>query len=323
MKTTNTKSAVKTQTGRSKLASIVAGTAMSAASLLGASFARATTITRQAGGQTTSWSDIATTSSERISISDATLTNPAGTLSRGDAFDGALNVTLVSTAGSSDDALIDPPGASISNNSPNGGAVSGRASASVNGTDIGVEWALLFDSSAAQVTGIFIVTNNSASTFDGFVDISTNFGSDSSTVVEASSSGDATIADGDSWVVTSEGSGESSGDDPVILSIIDNANALIGPDTDLNSGDDDLVWRVPVSLAPGANTTVTARHCLFETIAEAQAAGVSGNCGAPIAPSGPAVAVPVMQNPALLALAILTGLLGTGSLVGRRKKVQK
>ena len=326
---------VKKQTGRNKLASIVAGAAVSAVSLLGASLARAsTTITRQNAGRTTTWSEIATSSSDEIGVSDATLTNTANTLDRGDAFDGALNIYVgtpsgLSSGSSSTEVRIDSPGATVVDNSPNGGTVSGTASATLNGSDIGVDWSLVFSSSAAQVTGTFVVTNNSASAFDGYVGVFTNFGSDGSTVIEATSSGDTTIADGDNWVITSEGSGESSGDDPIIISAIANANAVIGPYTSLNSGDDDLVWRVPVSLAPGASTTITAGHCLYETIAEAQVAADSASCAdiiadapAPPPPATPAVPVPVMQNPALLALAILTGLLGTGSLVSRRKKSQ-
>ncbi len=322
-----TENPAKPRSGKQRLTAIVAGAAISAASLLAATLARAsTTITRRSGQRITSWSEIATSSGSGINISDATLDNtgPAGTGSRGDAFDGALNLYVGTPSGlssgnpsTSTEVLIDPPGATVVNNSPNGGSVSGTASATLNGTSIGVVWNLIFSASAARVDGNFVVTNNSASTFDGYVGVYTNFGSDSSTVIEATSSGDTTIADGDTWVVTSEGSGESDGDDPVILSVIGNSNAVIGPSTDLNAGSDDLVWRVPVSLAAGASTTITASHCLFETIAEAKAAGLSGSC------AREAVAVPVMQNPALLALAILTGLLGTGSLASRRKKVKK
>lgn len=307
--------AVKTQSGRKKLVSIVAGTAISAISLLGASLARASTsISRQNGSRATTWAEIATSTGGAINISDATLTNGAGTPSRSDAFDGALNIYVGFDGGSETEMTIDSPGATVQNNSPNGGSVSGTASVG----NLGMDWSLEFSSTAAQVLGTFVVTNNDTSAFDGYVAVKTNFGSDDDTVVEATSSGDATLADGDTWVVSSEASGESSGTDPIMLSVINNANAVIGPDTTLNDADDTLVWRVPVNLAPGASATIEASHCLFETIAEAQAAGLSGTC-----PDPRAIPVPVMQNPALLALAILTGLLGTGSLVSRKKKLQK
>lgn len=305
--------AVKTQSGRKKLVSIVAGTAISAISLLGASLARAsTTITRQNGVRTTTWTEIKTGTGDSISISDATLTNAAGTLNKSDAFDGALNIYVGPNDGSSEAMTIDSPGATVQNNSPNGGSVSGTASAG----NLDMVWSLEFSSTAAQVLGTFVVTNNGLSAFNGYVAVKTNFGSDQDTVVEATSSGDATLADGDTWVVSSDGE---TGEDPIVLSVINNTNAVIGPDTTLNDADDLLVWRVPVNLVPTASATIEASHCLYETIDEAKAAGLSGTCSGPRA----ATPVPVMQNPALLALAILTGLLGTGSLVSRKKKLQK
>lgn len=314
-----------TKSGRTRLASLVAGATMSAASLLAASLARAsTTITRQNGTRTTVWSEVVTTTGSTIGVNDATLTNTAGTLNRNDAFDDALEFYVYpssdTTSSLSDTATIDS--VTVVDNSPNGGSVSGTASASVSGQDIGVDWNLEFSSSAARVDGTFVVTNNSASAFTGFVGIYTNFGSDGSTVVEATSSGDTTVADGDTWVVTSEGSGESSGDDPIIVSATSTPGTTIGPDTDLVSNDD-LVWRTAVSLAPGESTTVNASHCLFETIAEAISAAQSGACD-PAPPAAPVDLnlrpIPTMTNPALLALAVLTGLLGAGTLSRRRNK---
>ncbi|MEH6593503.1 MAG: hypothetical protein V7746_24770 [Halioglobus sp.] len=342
---TDTTPEVKIRTGRNKLASLVAGVAVSAVSLLGASLARATTtITRQTGTRITGWTGVFSSSPtypSSVGLEDASLSNTALGNTRDDAFDGALEIYLMTpnALSSSDSSTsvavdIDLPSITVTDNSPNGGMVSGTSSATLNGTAIGVDWSLVFASDAAEVTGTFVVTNNSSTPFDGIVAVYTDFGSDDVTVVEATSSGDTTLADGDTWVVSSEESGESSGYDPIILSVINNPNAVIGPYTDMNSGDENLVWRVPVSLAPGASETVTAGHCLYETIAEAQAAGVAGACVTPPAPPTPPVIaaaaaaaapptpVPVMQNPALLALAVLTGLLGTGSLVSRKKKLK-
>lgn len=312
------------KSGRNRLTSLLVGATMSAVSLLGASLARAsTTITRQVGTRITEWTEIATSTDDTIGVSEATLTNTAFTLDRGDAFDGALAVYIypgTDTASTiSDTALIDTV-ANVVNNSPNGGNVSGTASATVSGQAIGVDWSLVFASDAARVDGVFTVMNNSASPFTGFVGIYTNFGSDSSTVVEATSSGDTTVATGDTWVVTSESSGESSGDDPVIVSATTSAGATVGPATDLNSGNDSLVWRTAVSLAAGETVTVNASHCLFETIAEATAAAQAGDCNSAAPPSSPsAVGIPALTNPALLALAVLTGLLSAGHLVRRRE----
>ena len=78
------------------------------------------------------------------------------------------------------------------------------------------------------------------------------------------------------------------------------------------------MWRTPVDLAPGETATVSAKHCLFETIADATAAAQAGNCGEATTTGG-AMAIPTLTNPALLALAVLTGLLGAGNLQRRRE----
>jgi hypothetical protein len=308
--------------GRHRLASAVAGASMGALSLLGASFARASiTITRQSGTRTTSWTEIQTTIGSAIYIDDATLTNTAGTLLRDDAFDEALSIYLGpasdTSSGAREAALIDS--VNIADNSPNGGSVSGTASATVNGIDLGVDWSLVFSSTEARVDGTFVVTNNGASTFDGYVAIQSDFGSDDETVIEATSSGDTLFDDTDTWVVTSENSGEAADDDPIVVSATTRSDAIVGPESDINpaDGDDDeLIWRIPVVLAPGESTTVGASHCLFETISEAIAGAPS--CGS----ARSAEAVPAMHNPALLALAVMTGLLGTGQLLRRRKSVE-
>ncbi|MFT6275895.1 MAG: hypothetical protein ACJA09_003264 [Alcanivorax sp.] len=322
-KDTSIKSDIKTRPGRNRLVSIVSGAAVSAFSLLGASLAgAATTITRQNGIFQTRWYSVALDPSLSIVVEDASLATTGGS-SRDDAFDDALEIFVGTPAGLSASntstelpMLIDAP-ATVVNNSPMGGSVSGTASATLNGTPLGMVWTLVFSATQARVDGTFVVTNNSGSAFAGYVAVSTDFGSDGNTVIEATSSGDTTIADGDTWVVTSEDSGESDGDDPVILSIVNNPSAVIGPYTDLNDGNDELVWRVPISLAAGASTTVFASHSLFRTISEAITAGVAESS------SGVPIPVPVMQNPALLALAVLTGLLGTGGLVSRKRKLKK
>ena len=307
--------------GRTRLLNALGGATMSAVSLLGASLARASTsITRQNGTRTTTWSEIRTTIGDTISINDATLTNTAGTLRRDDAFDEALSVYLGPATDTSSSArqpaLIDT--VLVENNSPNGGTVSGTASTTVSGIDLGVDWTLEFSSSAAQVDGTFVITNNGSSTFNGYVAIQSDFGSDDETVIEATSSGDTLFDDSDTWVVTSEDSNETAGSDPIIVSATTRADAVVGPESDINplDGDDDeLIWRVNVSLAPGQSTTIGASHCLYETIAEAIAGAPACN-----AASAGAQSIPVMRNPALLMLAVMTGLLGAGQLQRRFRK---
>ena len=318
------------KSGRRRLSSLLAGATVSAVSLLGASLARAscgseganiTTISRQNGSRTTCWY-VAKSSESAISVTDGTFDSTAGGGTRDDAFDGAMNVHIFPSSDTESNiaesanyrANLDAI-PTVVNNSPDGGSVSGTASLTVINQAIGVDFSLVFASDEARVDGTFVITNNSVSQFTGFVGIHTNFGSDGSTVVEATSSGDTTLATGDTWVVTSEGGSEDSGGDPIIISATTSAGATVGPRTDLD-GDDTLVWRTPVDLAPGETATVSAKHCLFETIAEATAA--AGNCGEATTTGG-AMAIPTLTNPALLALAVLTGLLGAGNLQRRRE----
>jgi len=317
------------KSGRRRLSNLLAGATVSAISLLGASLARAcsssspsrplSTISRQNGTITTCWY-VVTNVESAISVSDATLTNTASGSDRGDAFDGAMNIHIF-PSGDTDSIPLESATLdaipTVVNNSPNGGSVSGAASVRVIDQDIGVDFSLVFASDAARVDGTFVIRNNSLSQFTGFVGIRTNFGSDDETVVEATSSGDTTVATGDTWVVTSEGSSEAPGSDPIIISAVTSAEATVGPQTDLD-GNDNLVWRTAVDLAPGETATVSARHCLFETIAEATDAAQAGNC-AEATTTGGAMAIPTLTNPALLALAVLTGLLGAGNLQRRRE----
>lgn len=319
------------KSGRRRLSNLLAGASVSAISLLGASLARAcpasasaslSTVSRQNGTITTCWY-VENNVESAISVSDATLTNTAGGSRRGDAFDGAMNVHLFPSTDTDsipvESATLDAI-PTVVNNSPNGGSVSGAASVRVFDQDIGVDFSLVFASDAARVDGTFVIANDSLSQFTGFVGIKTNFGSDDETVVEATSSGDTTVATGDTWVVTSEDSSEAPGSDPIIISAVTSAGATVGPRTDLDV-DDNLVWRTAVDLAPGETATVSVSHCLFETIAEATDAAQAGTCAEATTTGGAggAMAIPTLTNPALLALAVLTGLLGAGNLQRRRE----
>ncbi|MDG1390359.1 MAG: hypothetical protein P8P79_18130 [Halioglobus sp.] len=320
------------KSGRRRLSNLLAGATVSAISLLGASLARAscsssssttfTTISRQNGTIKTCWY-VVTSEGAAISVADGTLINTAGGSYRGDAFDGAMNVHIF-PSGDTDSIPLESATLdaipTVVNNSPNGGSVSGAASVRVIDQDLGVDFSLVFASDAARVDGTFVIRNNSLSQFTGFVGIRTNFGSDDETVVEATSSGDTTVATGDTWVVTSEDNSEAPDSDPIIISAVTSAGATVGPRTDLD-GNDELVWRTAVDLAPGETATVSASHCLFETIAEATEAAQAGNCAGATTTgaTGGEKAIPTLTNPALLALAVLTGLLGAGNLQRRRE----
>ncbi|EED31193.1 hypothetical protein NOR53_2785 [gamma proteobacterium NOR5-3] len=311
--------------GRQRLAALLSGGALSLASLLSGSLARAnTTFTLAHGAGSTRWINIATGVSSIATVSRATLLGPS---SRPNAFDGAgalgLYVYPGADTGSNtfDDFLIvSPPGPLVSIDAPSRATVSGTSTASLDATTFSVEWTLGFCSESATVDGTFEVTNTSGSAFSGFLGVYSRVGSGTSTTIEETSSGDTVLDDQDTWVITSEGGGESDGDTPVVVSAATSGDSIIGPFTNMGSGGGDLVWRFPVTLAAGQSVTVSAGHALFRTVAEALdgARRGAGTCSS--GQESSATPVPALSNLALLSLAIATGLLGTSQL---RRRVRK
>ena len=97
-----------------------------------------------------------------------------------------------------------------------------------------------------------IVTNPGASTVNFTVSIDTNLGSDSSTVLVETSSGDATFTTADDWIVTDDADGTG---DPTVLHVI------AGPGgqrpTDVGGGNFDSVYfEYNLTLAPGETQIV-------------------------------------------------------------------
>ena len=167
----------------------------------------------------------------------------------------------------------------------------------------------MFDRDEGMVTGTAIVTNASDAPFTGRIYFYTNFGSDGSTVLELTSSGDAVLSADDRWVITSEDSNFGDGDDPVILSFTNTPGAVLAPETDVDEGNDNLYWQLEITdLAVGDSVTLTAGHLLALDVESATPAEL------------PSVPVPVMTNPGLLALAGTLGLFGALGLSRRRKK---
>lgn len=96
-----------------------------------------------------------------------------------------------------------------------------------------------------------IVTNNGASSVDYPLRIQSNLGSDGSTVVAGTSSGDTVFDANDQWVVTDD---VDAADDPTMLHVIAGAGALTPASAGLSM--DDLGFSYDLSLAPGETQVV-------------------------------------------------------------------
>ena len=299
-----------TKSGKERLAALVSGVALSAATLLPAGSVRATHgtgLTRSGTDRVTVWTVSYTSGATCIGVIDADITFTTGD-ERTDAFDGALELKLDNGTATNIFNLT-AEAAVVDYGATTDATVSGSCAASVGGQDLTAEVQLVFDRDQGMVTGTAVVTNASDAPFTGKVQFRTNFGSDSDTVVELTSSGDAVLSPDDRWIITSEDSDFGGGSDPVIRSFTNTPGAVLGADTDLD-GNDDLYWELAVSdLAIGESVTLTAGHYLDRDVESATPPTAA-----------PSVPVPVMTNPGLLALAGALGLFGALGLSRRKKK---
>lgn len=96
-----------------------------------------------------------------------------------------------------------------------------------------------------------IVTNTSSSTVNYTVNLNTNLGSDNSTVLVGTSSGDTIFTTDDNWLVTDDLDGEG---DPTILHVLAGENG-IRPDT-VSLSSDNVNFAYNLTLAPGETQIV-------------------------------------------------------------------
>jgi len=90
------------------------------------------------------------------------------------------------------------------------------------------------------------------------VSMDTNLGSDSDTMVLDTSSGDATAADGDHWVITDDSTDGYGGYDPVVVHVMSGEGGAIGA-TSLIAGEeysDDVTYDYQLTLAPFETATL-------------------------------------------------------------------
>lgn len=296
-------------TGKKRLASIVSSAALAASGMLAATVARAdVTLTRTSANRSTAWTHVATAMGSTCqNVSEASIELANGE-SRADAFDSALVLYMMDTPDSNTYSTFTyDAAATVTDFTATGDAtVVGSCSATLANQNLSAAVKLTFDRNVGRVVATATVTNEDDQPFTGVIQWYTDLGSDSSTVVELTSSGDQIADTSDQWVITSEGGVYEDESDPVIKSFTNTPGAYLGPYTDINDGDDNLVWNLDVTaLAPGGSVTLTAGHQLYADFDEAQPKSVP---------------VPLMSNPGLLALAGALGLLGSLGLSRRRKK---
>ena len=313
------------KTGKQRLSAMVGALALAGGSLVPATIARASTsFTRTASSRSTKWFNVKTSAGQYCgSVEDARiLLDP--TDDRGDAFDSALRVYLLSSqntpstssSGSSDTFQYSADATVVDYGASTDASVSGNCEATVNGQTLSATVSTVFKRDMGRVIATAIVKNTSNSPFTGAISLLTYFGSGDDTKVELTSSGDKTAGPGDTWVLTSDGKPTDEGADPIIRSFTTTPGASFGNYTDINESGENLTWRLDIdALGVGESVTLTAGHDLFLTVTEAEASD-------PLTPpvATPPTPVPALNNPAILALAGGLGLFGAMSLSRRKRK---
>ncbi|MFT0859063.1 VWA domain-containing protein [Ancylobacter sp. G4_0304] len=103
-------------------------------------------------------------------------------------------------------------------------------------------------SGAAYARFTEFLTNTTSSTITRTLTLSTNLGSDGSTRILSTSSGDTTFSTGDNWIVTDDAT--SGGGDPAVLHLFSINGAALRPSNVSLSGDN-LTYSFNVTLRPG------------------------------------------------------------------------
>lgn len=110
-------------------------------------------------------------------------------------------------------------------------------------------------------------TGTTATTYD--LVISTNYGSDYSTTVLATSSGDTTLDGTDAWIITDDSADGSGGGDPVNLSVFAGPGGMLVPTVTQSS--DSLTYTYVLSLAAGETAYVMQVATQADSLAASQA----------------------------------------------------
>ena len=208
--------------------------------------------------------------------------------------------------------------------------------------DAHVKW--YFPPNSPVARGLISVTNTGETdATDVGVDVWGNFGSDSSTVINDTSSGDTTLDASDLWFISSDDAVDGDNGDPVIITVIQGPGSTatsIAPT--LAAGDDDYTAAFTLDIPAGETRTVVMFHKMYTDVSAAQAdvssfagissiqsAGLLGNMTAAEKSSVVNFAQPTSTTPATNARRsssggsagiTLLGLLGMLGLTRRRRK---
>lgn len=221
--------------------------------------------------------------------------------------------------------------------------VAGQAATYASQSVAGLTASLRYDVLTTQPTTrvLLTLTNPGSSTISVPVDYATNFGSDGSTLIRASSSGDTSFTTADRWLITSETLSDS---DPVNTTVLWGGTPQVLPQSVSSTvftcaGSEGATARFPVSVAPGASISLMFFQRIDETTPNAVAASSSFDSvvdGSPLlagmtpaqfasvvnwnlgTPPAQAQSVPIGQGWTLLGLGLMLGLVGAVAVVRRQ-----
>lgn len=208
--------------------------------------------------------------------------------------------------------------------------------------DAHVKW--YFPPKSPVARGLISVTNTGETdATDVDITVSGNFGSDSSTVINATSSGDTTLDATDLWFISSDDEIDGNNSDPVIITVMQGPGSkATSIDPLLPTGDDDYDVTFTLDIPAGETRSIVMFHKMYKDLSAAesdaatfagissiQSAGLLGNMTASEKSSVVNFAQPKSTSPATTARRsssggsagiTLLGLLGMLGLTRRRRK---
>lgn len=221
--------------------------------------------------------------------------------------------------------------------------VSGQSATFASQSIAGLTASLRYDVLTTEPTTriLLTLTNPGSSTISVPVDYASNFGSDSATLIRATSSGDTSFTSADRWLITSETESDT---DPVNTSVLWGGTPQVPPQSVSSvvfdcAGTEGVMARYPVAVAPGASVSLMFFQRIDESTANATAAATNFNnvaAGSPLlagmspaqfasvvnwnagTPPAAPVGVPVGQGWTLLGLGLALGLFGALAAVRRQ-----
>lgn len=276
------------------------------------------------------------TTSSNWGFSEATLHTAGGT--RNDAFDGALS-WLVSTGTPNNSNGYRSPGGVVS-------VVTGADGTTVTGkpqtmAGLTVSGQLYMLASKAVARSVLFLQNPTAAPITVNVKNASNLGSDAGTILQATSSGDATLDANDNWFISSDSSTPPS--DPVLTFAFNQAGGVRGTNNNApGAGSDRFYETYSVTVPPGQTRSLMMFVQLSATVAGAKSDATVFNSSASMQAAGylqglstaqlsqmanwnlqsgeTLAAVPALSETGILSAAALAALLGAAELRRRERR---